>query len=316
MSRHAIKVSIVIPTFNAGVLFRDVLESLHRQVYETPIEILVIDSGSTDETLAIAQRYPTRIIQIDSGSFNHGSVRNLGIHQVSGEIIFLLTQDAIPANAHFIQIMVQSMLNENAAGVYARQVPYSGASVLVKRNVENWISGSADRRVMRVECMNDFFMLPPAQRHLYCVFENVASAIRREVWEKIPFPVVAFGEDLDWGFRVLCNGYTLVYEPDAVVSHSHERSAQYTFKRTFIDHYRLYELFSLRTIPTVPKVLRSFLVTTSSDWLYLLRHASGSRRWLDEFIHVPRHAWSGAWGQYRGAKAAASGIAIAKMAGV
>ncbi|MDX9754188.1 MAG: glycosyltransferase [bacterium] len=309
-------IGIVIPTKNAGVEFRPFLTRLCVQDYPGPVDMLVIDSGSTDGTGLMAEEFGFRVKRIDPATFNHGQTRNQGIAEVRGDLVLLLTQDAIPAENDFLRRMVEALRAADAAGVYARQAPYPEASELVRRNGLQWVSGVAESRRQRIESINAFLALSPAQQHLQCVFENVASLIRRDVWEKIPFPQVAFGEDLEWGFRALCNGYTLAYAADAVVWHSHERDAGYTYKRTLIDHYRLYELFGLRTIPSLQKVARSVLLTTARDWGYLLLHFRLCRRWGQEFWRVPYHAWASAWGQYQGAKTAASGLSITKVQGV
>src|SRR5712692_98662 len=89
-------VSVVIPTKNAGALFAEVMEKIRGQDSCYPIDITIVDSGSTDETVAIARKYGANVIAIDPGQFNHGLTRNLAIENTSGEIIVLLTQDAVP----------------------------------------------------------------------------------------------------------------------------------------------------------------------------------------------------------------------------
>ncbi|MBD3265406.1 glycosyltransferase [bacterium] len=309
-------ISIVIPTRNGGTRFQKVLESLRHQTISANAEILVIDSKSTDDTPNIATQWGANVISIDPTSFNHGYTRNVGIENTSGEFIILLTQDALPANTHFIKSLLHAMQEFQAAGVHAKQIPLADASPLAKHHVRTWVSGQGDRMIKQIKSPQQLFPLPPSQQHLYCVFENVAGMVRREVWEKIPFPETPFGEDLDWGFRVICNGYTLVYEPNAVVEHSHERSPAYTYWRTFIDHYKLFDLFGLRTIPTKPKILRSFLLSTMSDWGVLFRHPEFRIKWLKDMIHAPAHAWASSWGQYRGAKTSANGTPIEKIQGV
>jgi hypothetical protein len=71
------------------------------------------------------------------------------------------------------------------------------------------------------------------------------------VWQQIPFADTPIAEDLEWGRAALLAGYQLEYVADAVVMHSHDRSARYEFARTYVLHRRLLDLFGLRTIPTV-----------------------------------------------------------------
>jgi len=311
-----IELSLVIPTRNAGPEWERLLAVLRSQKDHGDAELIIVDSGSTDGTPETALAYGAKVIQIDPATFNHGTTRNLGIRHAQGRLIGLLTQDAFPAGEAYLATLVRSLETEQAAGAYARQIPRPDASPLVRRDVEAWVSGSARRRVSCIATNPGYHAWDPMQRYLYCVFDNVASLIRREVWEKLPFPRVPFGEDVEWAYRVLCNGYTIVYEPDAAVIHSHERPAEYVYKRTFVDHYRLYHLFGLRTIPTRRKVWRSIGWTVIRDWRYLARCPELSLRWIRWMANVPRYAWASAWGQYYGARAAAQGMPLERMGGV
>ncbi len=310
------ELSLVIPTLNAGPEWERLLAMLRRQREYADAELVVVDSGSTDGTPETARAYGAQVVRIDPASFNHGETRNLGIRHTRGRLIALLTQDAQPAGEEYLATLVRSLETEQAAGAYARQIPRPDASPLVRRDVEAWISGSLRPRVSRVDADSAFYAMEPMQRYLYCVFDNVASLIRREVWEKLPFPRVAFGEDLEWAYRALCNGYTIVYEPEAAVLHSHERPAGYVYKRTFVDHYRLYHLFGLRTIPTRRNAWRSIGLTMVQDWRYLAGRPECSLRWIRWMANVPRYAWASAWGQYHGARTAARGVPLERIGGV
>ena len=301
-------VSVVIPTKNGGPTFVTLLSALRKQVHYADMEIRVVDSGSGDGTPEQAKEFGAEVLSIDPRTFNHGATRNLGIRESRGELIAMFTQDALPLGETYMLTLVESLQAAQAAGAYARQIPRPDASRLVRRDLESWIGSSPDKRIVKMESGCRFFALPPIERYRTCVFDNVAGLIRRRVWETFPIPPVPFGEDIEWAYRVLCNGYTLVYEPKAVVEHSHERSSEYLYKRTFVDHYRLYELFGLRTIPTRLHAWRSLLYTTGKNWNGLFRARPTNRSALLEFLNVPRYAWASAWGQYRGAKAAARGL--------
>jgi GT2 family glycosyltransferase len=302
--------SIVIPTYNAGRDFRSLLCQLRKQYHFANSEIIVVDSSSTDGTPECAKSFNARVISISQSEFNHGATRNLGIEECNGELVCLFTQDALPVDDKYLFSLVETLEREDAAGGFARQIPKDNATPLVKRDVQRWIAGSDQPRTMHIDSPNHFFSASPMERYLTCVFDNVSSIIRKEAWDKIPFPHAPFGEDVEWAYRALCNGYKLIYEPKSVVQHSHQRSAQYTYKRTFVDHYRLNQLFGLRTIPSRRKALRSFMISSCKDWLYLAQNPQWDSDWLKSACSIPFHAWSSAWGQYNGAKAAACGAPI------
>lgn len=306
-SGGAPRIGAVIPTLNAGPEWPAVLDALRRQTAASRLDLVVVDSGSADNTAGVAREFGAKVVEIPPSEFNHGGTRNLGARHAKGDYLVFMTQDALPADEYFLEALIASAERHGAAGVCARQIPRPDAGPLTRRGLEAWAGGSAERRIMRIDSMDEFFRSHPMERYLRCVFDNVASLVRRGAWERIPFPEVPFGEDLEWAFRAMVQGYTLVYEPEARVVHSHERSARYAYKRAFVDHYRLYELFRLRTIPSRRKVLESFLRTTLSDWGFMLRHIEWSRRWPRRMVQTPMYAWASARGQYEGARAAAAG---------
>ncbi len=313
-SQH--KCSIIIPTYNAEADLPYLLSTINSLSDSDDFEIIVIDSGSTDGTVERAKQFDIKLVQIDPLEFNHGRTRNLAASMSGGEFLFFFTQDARPLRPDYFEVMVQSLERENAAAGFARQVARPDASPLVKRDVANWLAGSEERRIIEFESITDFCQMPPIERYLSCIFDNVASVIRRDVWEKVPIPDALYGEDIEWGLRAISNGCKIVYEPDAVVEHSHDRPPAYTYKRTLIDHYRLNELFGVRTVPSRFSALRGWVGKTSRDWAWLLANPSMNYSWMHDFVNAPRHAWASNWGQYEGAKRSAMGLPPLKQYGV
>lgn len=298
--------SVIVPTKNGAHELPLLLESISRQSLQ-PAEVVIIDSASDDDTVGLAKRWGAQVIEIDARTFNHGATRNQAIAATSTDYIFLFTQDAQPAHAQYFEVMLQSMEQHQAAGVYARQLPRSDASYLVRRDLARWLSGLPERRVIRWEALGAVAALSPFERFEQSVFDNVASLIRRSTWQSIPFPVAPFGEDLEWGFRVLCNGGCIVYEPDAPVIHSHERSARYLYRRTFIDHYRLYRLFGVRTLPRLRYAIRAMGLTWARDsWDSLRAPIGWGEKWR-LLCSAPANAVAGVWAQYLAGRKAARG---------
>ena len=110
-------ISVIIPTKNAGPDFDRVLAMLRRQEIEPAPEILVVDSGSRDETVEICRQYSVPVERIDPREFGHGRTRNFGVSRTQGEIICLLTQDALPVDTKLLWNLSQQFHSEEVAGV-------------------------------------------------------------------------------------------------------------------------------------------------------------------------------------------------------
>ncbi len=233
------KASVIIPTMNAGKLFDKVLGAVVDQAAPWPFEILVIDSGSTDETLEIVKKYPSvRLHQIDKSDFDHGATRNLGATLTSGEFIAYITHDAMPYNASWLYNLVTSIEKfPGAAGAFGKHVAWPDASPFTKRDLKLHFDTFAklplamdkDTNVEKWKAQD-----PQWQQTLHFYSDN-NSCFRRSIWEKIPYRATAFGEDQLWAWDIIKAGYQKVYAPQAVVHHSHDYDADETFERSEIE---------------------------------------------------------------------------------
>jgi rhamnosyltransferase len=295
-------VSVVIPTKNAGEQFRGVLARLRAQIYPEPVDILVIDSGSTDRTMDHAREFGAKVESIDPEDFNHGLTRNAAIEQTAGDVVVLITQDALPADAKLIESFARAYADPLVAGVYARQVPRAEADVLTARHLNRWLTGRVARDVKQITDRAAFDALPPYERYLFCNFDNVCASVRRMAWRRIPFRASDFGEDLDWSKRILETGLKIVYEPAAAVIHSHRRPVCYEYRRTYMCHRKLYELFGLATVPSRRHLVRFVIQATLKDLAYVARHEPDPGTKVGLMARVPALAAASLFGQYRGTR--------------
>lgn len=256
-------VTLFIPTWNAGPAFPEVFELMRTQRLDRPFEILVIDSGSTDGTAEFLRSQPVRLIQIPQSEFNHGLTRNHGVREARGEIVVLVTQDARPADDQWMQRLVDCYGDARVAGAYSRQIPRADASPFIRDRLAQWAATAATPRVQSIAGADALAALPPLERLARIAFDNVSASVRRSVALEIPFRRRQFGEDLDWGHRVLLAGYHLVYEPRSCVIHSHERSIWSELKRIYLDHQNLHRLLGVHTVPRPRDVLQC---TVAGTW--------------------------------------------------
>jgi rhamnosyltransferase len=263
------KVSVVIPTLNAGPEFEELLKKVSVQEGDFDREILVVDSGSTDSTVELARRYGATVHHIRREEFDHGATRNFGISLARGEYVALTVQDAVPLDERWLGTMVENLeQDERVAGVYSRQIPREESSVLTRVLINDLATASLERREQFAESPEHYRKMPPRKRRRLAVFDDVSSCLRRSVWEKLPYEKTDFGEDIRWGKKVVEAGYKIVYEPRSAVFHSHERGATYDLKRYYMDQRVLLELFELKLVPNLAHLLLA--VFRSSVHLYRL----------------------------------------------
>jgi rhamnosyltransferase len=251
-------VSIVIPTRNGVATLPALLDAIARQRVDFPFETIAVDSASSDGTADVLRGRVDRLIGIPADAFDHGLTRNLGIEQSGGELVVLLVQDALPASDSWLARLTAPLIaDDSLAGAFARQLPRPDASTITRCSLQRWVASSGVARTIAVADSAELEALDPMAQLERCAFDNVCSCIRRSVWIRHPFRQTPIGEDIEWAREVLLSGYRLAYVPEAAVIHSHDRPARYEFARTYVLHRRLYELFRLRTIPTLPLLARA-----------------------------------------------------------
>jgi rhamnosyltransferase len=303
-SRPAIRMSqtrfsIVIPTRNGGATLPALLDRLWDQRITGLLEILAVDSGSTDGTVQLLRSRNVTVLPVSPGAFDHGETRNLAIARARGDFVVLLVQDALPVGGRWLETLVRPLVSDSTlAGTFARQQPRQDASAIATHYLERWVASSPTARTVRLPGgLAEFDRWSPGERLTNCAFDNVSACIRRSVWERYPFKATRIAEDLEWARDVLLAGYGLTFVPDAVVEHSHDRSPRYEYLRTRDLHARLWDLFGLETIPT-KGTLAWAMLSSAARHLWLERQRPG--QW-------PRAlGLAVAWplGQFRGARLA------------
>ena len=294
--------SLVIPTKNGGDLFKTVVAGLQRQTIWPNVEFIIVDSGSTDDTIAIAKAAGAECYTIPPSEFNHGSTRDFAIGKASSNKIVLTVQDATPLDVQMLEKLLSALEDPEVAGAYARQIPQPDADAITKRNLNTWLTGRTVREVRALPDPAAYDTWPPMERYLASNFDNVCSAIRKSEWEVRPFGRVDFGEDIEWAQSALIRGRRIVYEPTAAVVHSHDRPIAYEYKRTYVCHRKLNQLFGLHMVPTLGRAVQGWLHMMISDMGYTMRAKVPLATKIKLLAKLPALTAMQILGQYQGAK--------------
>lgn len=269
-STSAPAVSIVIPVKNAARWLPDLLPALFAQD-PAPMEVVLVDSMSTDATREIAARFDrVRVVPIEN--FSHGRARNLGAREARGEFVVLLTQDALPDGPAWLARLLAPLLEDpQVAAAYSRQAPRPDANPMERYFLlTHFPDGPAVRRAKQ----------PGETLTLGKVFfSNVSGVARRELLLKHPFDEnLIMSEDQQFSRDLMNAGYAVVYQPSSVVLHSHNYSLATCFKRYFDSVYSLTLIFPAHDVGT----------SVSMGWKYLFGEMSFIARrypwWLPYYL--------------------------------
>lgn len=226
-----VEVSVIMLTKNGRPYLERLLPTVVAQARKVSCELLAVDSGSIDGTIELLRRFPIRVVQIPPEDFHHARTRNFAAGLAQGQILVLLSQDAIPASENWLGSMLKNFDDPQVGAVYGRQCARPGSSS-ERQEALDTVYGKA--RVVK----------DPAHRnglgYRFYHFSDANAAIRRDVWEKTQFPEhLKVFEDLGLAKRVLDRGWKIVYEPEAAVIHSHDHDTLGLLKRYFDIGYTL-----------------------------------------------------------------------------
>ncbi len=222
------KASVIIPTWNGGELFRKVLERTAKQATDFDYDVLVIDSSSTDGTNEFAAGFGGRVRceTIDQRDFQHGRTRNKAIDLTDGEVVAVLTQDALPQDEHWLRELIAPFDAEaRVAGAIGRHRAYPDHNRLVARDLNMMFDRFRDLGpYFSLDLGLPGFIRPGSVdwRMIMHFYSDNNSAMRRSVWEFLPYPEVDWGEDQVWCWEMQKLGLWKAYSDTAVVWHSHD----------------------------------------------------------------------------------------------
>ena len=264
-----LSVSVVIPVKDGAAYLPEQLAALKA---EGPDEILVIDSGSTDDGVEIARRNGVRTLEIAPAEFGHGRTRNLGAESTSGDVIAFLTQDATPEPGWLDGLRSGFDLADNVGAVFGPHRARADTSPMIARELDGFFAskGSRDGGPAVERAGGDPWL------------SNVNAAYRRDCWEQLRFEDVPYSEDQAFGRAMLAAGWSKVFAPAMSVLHAHDYPPA-QFARRYFDEYRglretVGHIEPLSPVNAVGDVRG--LVSADREWMREQGYETGDiRRW-------------------------------------
>lgn len=222
----ASEIGLCIPTLNPGRWIDRLVPALESQRVR-PERLLVIDSSSDDGSVERFSEIGAEVLTIPREHFDHGGTRNEAVRRLGTDVVIFMTQDAVPADDSALLNLVMALdRRPHVALVYGRQLPSPGAGPLARANREfNYGPMAFERSCADVAVLG--------VRAAFC--SNSFAAYRTSALAEIggfPSPVVG-SEDRWAAARLLQEGWSVAYEPDARVLHSHDYRLSQDVRRYF-----------------------------------------------------------------------------------
>jgi glycosyltransferase involved in cell wall biosynthesis len=242
--------SIVIRAYNEEEYIGRLLEGIRQQTVRD-VEIVLVDSGSTDQTVSIAESFGARVVQIPAAEFTFGRSLNFGIQAARRERLVIASAHVYPVYPDWLESLLRPFEDERIALTYGKQRGPETARFSEQQIYQQWYPDASSLR----------------QETPFC--NNANAAIRRSLWEQNPYDETLTGlEDLAWAKWAREQGYDIAYVAEAEIIHVHNETPRGVFNR-----YRREAMAFRKIYPEAHFNLYDFARLTAMNILSDLWHA-------------------------------------------
>jgi rhamnosyltransferase len=255
--------SIVIRAYNEEKHIGRLLEGIQNQTVKN-VEIILVDSGSTDATVPIAKSFGAQIRCIAPEEFTFGRSLNLGIRATSNELVVIASAHVYPVYPDWLNNLLSPFEDSEIGLTYGKQRGPKEARFSEQQIFQQWYPD----------------LNKPRQETVFC--NNANAAIRKSLWENNPYEEKLPGlEDLAWTKRVKQQGYAVSYVSDAEVVHSHNETP-----RDVQNRYRREAMAFKQIYPEAHFSLYDFIYLTISNIISDIWHASCTHELRSNLVSI------------------------------
>jgi glycosyltransferase involved in cell wall biosynthesis len=273
--------SVIIRTLNEDRYLNELLTGIREQRTQgLNCEIVIVDSGSTDGTLDIAEKHGCTIVHIKREEFSFGRSLNIGCHAAKGEVLVITSGHCVPAHPDWLHNLCQPLLNSTAQYSYGKQLGGPNSYFSECRVFEKYFPNVSK--------------LP--QEGFYC--NNANSALLKTTWQRHRFNEELTGlEDMALAQKMLKEGGKIAYVANAPVYHYHSENWSQVRRR--------FEREAIALQQIMPNVhvgwFDTIRYTLSSIWVDI-KKATESKQLFKNLTPIIRYRYYQYTGSYRGNK--------------
>jgi len=275
------KVSFVIRTLNEGKTLGEVLRRIQLLDDSFEKEIVIVDSGSSDNTIDIAKKYNAKIIRISQSEWSWGKSLNMGIENSSGDFIAVISGHCFISKKDFLEKSI-SLFNNNdeIAAVYGGQLPIPKVDPFEEYELHMWFP-NIEKYVMNYNTLKYGKGIG---------ISNACCVLKKDAWFEVKFnEKVESAEDGVWAFDTTKNGYKLIYSNTFGVFHSHPLNVEYIYRKWYWRNYEWLRIMPKYMDVSNKEILRKFIKKyLYREYLYVrsLREKRKMKRILNKYDFV------------------------------
>lgn len=271
--------SVVIRTYNEEKYLDLLLTAISNQKCDlVELEIVIVDSGSTDRTLEIAQRYECRITHIKKSDFTFGRSLNVGCEFAKGDFLLFVSGHCIPVNENWLDELCKPLLDQVATYSYGRQEGKDTTKYSEYQHFEKWFP--------------EYSKLP--QQGYFC--NNANAGVTREAWQQYQFDEELSGlEDMHLAQKLVEKNHKIAYTASASVYHIHDETWRQVRVRYEREAYALHQIMP-EMLFSVKDFFRYFLSSVLSDSSSALHE----KLFFTKIGEIVLFRYNQYWGTYKG----------------
>lgn len=271
--------SIIIRAYNEEKHIGRLLDGILQQTIKN-VQIILVDSGSSDNTIAIAETYPVDIVQIKPHEFTFGRSLNIGIQQADANLLVFASAHVYPVYPDWLERLLEPFNDDRVALSYGKQRGSTTTQFSEHMIFAHWFPE-----------ISNFH-----QDHPFC--NNANAAIRKKLWEIHPYNETLPGlEDLAWARWAHEQGYRIAYVAEAEIIHVHNESWKgiaNRYRREGMAFKTIYPHEQFR----IWELLSAFFKNVRTDFVAAKKQSMLKKYWKA----IIGFRWNQFWGTYQGYK--------------
>ncbi len=269
--------SLVIRAYNEARHLPRLLEGVCQQTVKD-VELILVDSGSTDNTVKIAESYGAKIIHIQPADFTFGRSLNLGMSAATRQLVAIASAHVYPVYPDWLEKLIEPFADPALGLSYGKQRGTDTSKYSEHQVFARWFPENSQ----------------PRQNQPFC--NNANAAVRRSAWEKHPYDETLTGlEDLSWAVWAQSQGYGISYIAEAEIIHIHNETPKGVFNR-----YRREAMAFKRIYPEAHFNIYDFFRMTTSNIANDAFHAARERVLHRVWDEICWFRFNQFWGTYQG----------------